>query len=402
MMQLRFVLLFFLISPFFLMTSHASVPSQKPDYQVVVNEIIRLGDDLVNQYQPKEGVTTMDGFSRLYFDYYEGKGMEGAVASISPAVNSTTESLFTQMIGSASQGVDQKVLTAHFAELKARLNSDLELLKRNEASNMTEAFVQSFSILLREGFEALIIVSALLTYLRRSQNENKIPIIHYGVGFALFASVITAFLFATFFKNLGANREAIEGSTMLFASLVMFYVSYWLISKRESIKWQQFIKNKMNHALEKSNMFALGLVSFLAVYREGAETILFYQALLINSKEQTLGIVIGFIAALLALFLIYKGIQKASLKIPYRLFFTVTAVFLYYMAFSFIGGGILELQEAGLLDITPIQGFPQIEWLGIFPAWQNIGAQLLFLIPTLSVLIIFYLRQWITNTKNTI
>src|SRR3990167_3933458 len=393
MMQLRFVLLFFLISPFFLMTSHASVPSQKPDYQVVVNEIIRLGDDLVNQYQPKEGVTTMDGFSRLYFDYYEVKGMEGAVASISPAVNSTTESLFTQMIGSASQGVDQKVLTAHFAELKARLNSDLELLKRNEASNMTEAFVQSFSMLLREGFEALIIVSALLTYLRRSQNENKIPIIHYGVGFALFASVITAFLFATFFKNLGANREAIEGGTMLFASAVMFYVSYWLISKRESIMWQKFIKNKMNHALEKSNMFALGLAAFLAVYREGAETILFYQALLINSKGQLPGIMIGFAAAFFSLLLIYWAIQKASFKIPYRLFFTVTALFLYYMAFSFIGGGILELQETGWVDITPIQHFPQITWLGIFPAWQNVGAQLVFLVPTVAFLLIGYIRQ---------
>src|SRR3990167_578458 len=348
MMLKRLYHVFFLIT-FIVFFPVVTQAENTVDYQTVVAQISGLGDDLINQYQPQDGLATMDGFSKLYFDHYEGSGMKTAVAAISPAVNSKTEALFTQIIGSASQGAAASLLKADWAALNIRLHADLALLQTNRATNFFQAFVQSFSMLLREGFEALIIVSALLTYLRRSQNENKISIIYYGVGFALFASVITAFLFATFFKNLGANREAIEGSTMLFASLVMFYVSYWLISKRESIKWQQFIKNKMNHALEKSNMFALGLVSFLAVYREGAETILFYPALLINSQAQTLGIVIGFIAALLALFLIYKGIQKASLKIPYRLFFTVTAVFLYYMAFSFIGGGILELQEVGLL-----------------------------------------------------
>src|SRR3990167_4171997 len=392
MMLKRLYHVFFLIT-FIVFFPVVTQAENTVDYQTVVAQISGLGDDLINQYQPQDGLATMDGFSKLYFDHYEGSGMEMAVAAISPAVNSKTEALFTQIIGSASQGAAASLLKADWAALKIRLHADLDLLQTNRATNFFQAFVQSFSILLREGFEALIIVTALLTYLRRSQNGNKSAVIYYGVGLALVASVVTAVLFATLFKNLGANRELIEGGTMLFAAAVMFYVSYWLISKRESVKWQRFIQNTMNQALANSNMFALGLAAFLAVYREGAETILFYQALLINSKGQLPGIMIGFAAAFFSLLLIYWAIQKASFKIPYRLFFTVTALFLYYMAFSFIGGGILELQETGWVDITPIQHFPQITWLGIFPAWQNVGAQLVFLVPTVAFLLIGYIRQ---------
>lgn len=374
-------------------TSAAPANHSTSDYVSVVKQINQTGNELVAQYSPENSLAAMDGFSKLYFDQYEGSGMELAVAAISNAVNVKTENLFAQIMGAASASNDAQVLKKHWMKLQLQLDADLELLNSHTANNFMSAFLQAFSILLREGFEALLIVTALLTYLRRSEHQNKVKVIHYGVGAALIASAVTAFLFVTLFKNLGSQREAMEGLTMLFASAVMFYVSYWLFAKRESAKWQSFIKSQVSQALSSSNVFALGLAAFLAVYREGAETILFYQALLIGNKGQMLGIASGFGAACVALLLLYKAMQSASFKIPYRLFFTLTAIFLYYMSFAFIGLGVLELQQAGWVDITPVNYVPQIVWLGIFPGWQNISAQLAFLIPTLGLLGVWMFKQ---------
>ncbi|OGT60955.1 MAG: hypothetical protein A3E85_03305 [Gammaproteobacteria bacterium RIFCSPHIGHO2_12_FULL_45_12] len=376
------------------LTVHAKDKADQPTrYQAVVENMQKLGDELVAQYQPKEGLSTMEGFTALYFDHYEGSGMELSVAALSPTINIKTEAFFTRLINASSNGIRPDQLQITWAALKSQLTTDLALLNSHASQHFSQVFIKSFTILFREGVEALIIVTALLAYLRRSEHAHKTNIIYYGVGLALLASVVTAVAFITLFKNLGANREAIEGITMLTASAVMFYVSFWLLSKRDALKWQGFIKNKMTQALTSSSMFALGLTAFLAVYREGAETILFYQALLIDSKDQLIGVVAGFGAACLALTVIYGAMQRASVKIPYRLFFTLTALLLYVMSFSFVGGAILDLQEAGWINITPIPHFPQIEWLGLFPAWQNVGAQLLFVVPSVVILGVWYIRQ---------
>ncbi len=363
------------------------------DFAETVKQIQTAGDALIKSYQPETSFDTMDGFSNLYFDYYEGSGMEVAVAALSPQSNLKTESFFTKIIGSANQSQPKSELKKHWKELKSELETDLTLLKNASEKNFTETILQSFTILLREGFEALLIVTALLTYLRRAGHEDKSRVIHGGVIVAFIASAITAFLFATLFKNAGSHREAMEGIVMLFAACVMFYVSYWLFAKRESEKWQQFIKQKMSNALSKGSLFALGLTAFLAVFREGAETILFYQALFVGNKTQSGAIILGFILATVALIAIYRVMKNASKKIPYRLFFTVTALFLYYMAFYFIGGGILELQTAGWIHASPIPGFPQISWLGIFPNWQNVGVQAIFLILSVGAYTIWKIRE---------
>lgn len=385
---------FLFLLPFAAFALDNPVPMQHPyDYGQELKRIQSLGKQLVANYSPAQSFTTIDGFGKLYFNEYEGSGMETAVAAVSPTINTKTESLFAALIGSASSNANKATIEKNWLALSMRLNADVDLLNSNQAETFTQAFLQALGILLREGFEALIIVTALLAYLKRANQQDKAKAIYYGISGALLASILTAILFVTLFKNLGANREVVEGFTMLFASAVLFYVSYWLLSKRESQKWQSYIKEKISHALTTRNMFALGLAAFLAVYREGAETILFYQALFIHSKGETTGIIAGIIAASFSLILIYVALQKASSKIPYRLFFSVTACFLYYMAFSFIGNGILELQEAGLVDISPINHMPTIPALGLFPAWQNVTAQLIFLIPSLGFMIFWYIKK---------
>ncbi|NNM58977.1 MAG: FTR1 family iron permease [Legionellales bacterium] len=363
------------------------------DFNKVVQEIQQSGDNLLSQYNGKNGIDIMNGFSKLYFDHYEGDGMELAVMAIAPQINSQTESLFTQLIGQSAQNAPLADLQKTWSTLKIKLVDDTDLLQSNAADSFGEVLFQSFIILLREGFEAMLVITALLAYLRRSNNSDKNPVIYSGIGLALAASVITAYLFITLFHQAGANREAMEGITMLVASAVLFYVSYWLFSKRESDRWQAYIKGKMNKALSNGSAFALGLAAFLAVYREGAETILFYQALSADAHNFQLALWIGIAAAFAALFLLYWIMQKASLHIPYSLFFTVTAIFLFYMAFYFIGGSMLELQEAGWIAITPILWMPPLSWFGVYPTWESIGAQLFFLIPSMGMLIWVYSKK---------
>lgn len=377
----------------FYINCDAKETQQPPSYAAAVANIEQKGNELLLHYDAKNSLATMDGFSDLYFSVYEGSGMELAVTTVSPTSNTKTESLFAQLIGGASKGATLDDMHTWWTALKMRLNLDLNLVETHSADHFSSAFLQSLTILLREGFEALLIVTALLTYLRRSPTPEKSKVIYQGVFFALLASAATAVLFATILKNAGSHREAAEGITMLIASGVLFYVSYWLFAKRQTEKWQHYIKQKVTNAISNGSTFALGLAAFLAVYREGAETILFYQALLIGNKGQIPAIMLGFGVALIGLFMLYRAMQTVSFKIPFKLFFTLTAIFLYYMAFSFIGGGILELQEAGWVDISPINHFPQLTFLGIFPAWENVGAQLLFLIPTLIGLLIWYYKE---------
>ncbi len=156
-------------------------------------------------------------------------------------------------------------------------------------------FVQSFVILLREGFEAILLVGALMTFLAKMGAAHRKRDIHIGVGAAAAASLLTAFALETIFHLTSAKREALEGLTMALATVVLFYVSYWLLSKMEVAKWNHFVKSKVQDALTSGSGLALASAAFLAVYREGFETVLFYKALFVTggSPAATMPILAG-------------------------------------------------------------------------------------------------------------
>ena len=163
---------------------------------------------------------------------------------------------------------------------------------------------------------------------------------------------MTAVVLRTVLLAIPASRDIIEGLTMLVAVGVLFSVSYWLISRVEAAKWQQFIREKVNNALEHGGGRALAFVAFLAVYREGAETALFYQALFNEGAHVALPIALGIIVGFAALAVIFTLFYRFGVRIPLRPFFSVTSVLLYYMAFVFMGTGIRELQEGNAIPIT--------------------------------------------------
>ena len=241
------------------------------------------------------------------------------------------------------------------------------------------AFLQSLLIILREGFEAILVIGAVVAFLIKTGHRERLRSIWVGVLLALGASAATAVVLATVLRALPATREVIEGATMLIAVAVLFSVSYWLISKVEAAKWQKFIREKVDSALQHGGGTALSLVAFLAVYREGAETALFYQALLNEGTDVLWPIIAGVVVGGGALAVIFTLFWKYGIKIPLRPFFAVTSVLLYYMAFVFMGKGVRELQEGGVMPITVLPGWPHVDAMGIFPSVETLLAQLVLL-----------------------
>jgi high-affinity iron transporter len=237
------------------------------------------------------------------------------------------------------------------------------------------AFLQSLLIIVREGFEAILVVGAVVAFLIKMGHRERLKSIWIGVALGVAASAATAVILATVFAYLPASREIVGGVTMLIAVVVLFSVSYWLISKVEAVKWQKFIREKVTVALEHGGGKALALVAFLAVYREGAETALFYQALFNEGGHVALPLSLGIVAGLAILAFVFTLFYRYGVKIPMRPFFTVTSALLYYMAFVFMGKGIRELQEGNIIGITVVRGLPNIPSMGIFPSVETLVGQ---------------------------
>ena len=252
-------------------------------------------------------------------------------------------------------------------------------------------FFQSFVILVREGLEAILIVGALVAFLVRSGAPERRRDIGQGVLWALMASAAVAVGFATVFRAAAAHKEVLEAVTMLLAAGVLFVVSYWLVSKIEVQRWNAFVRARMSSALTSGRAWALAGVAFLAVFREGFETVLFYAALLATSDGHASAVVAvtaGFVTGAAVLGIVYVGIQRYGLRIPLRLFFGVTSALLYLMAFSFAGQGIAELQAVGWVGMTPLRWIPAVPALGIFPTMQTLLGQS-FLAAALAVALIW-------------
>jgi len=353
--------------------------AQDVDFDKINNKIQTLGNEAVTTYSNDNAMDVGDTFSDLYFDVFEGEGMEQEIALSDPALKTKLESQFNAVISHAMRSAPKVDVEKSWKVLSKSLQQTTDSHSPKDGS-FTGVLLQSFFILLREGFEAMLVIMALVTYLRRT-NPEKVRIIWYGVYLALIASFATAYLITSVYEVSGEAQEALEGVTMLLAAAVLFYVSYWLISKSESTKWQKYINTKIDSAVEKGSAYTLALAAFLAVYREGAETVLFYQALALGASGQSMALVSGFALASVSLIILFFIMRSATMRLPMGLFFSVTAILLYYLAFVFVGKGILELQLAHWVSSTPIESMISIEFLGIFPTIEGIVSQLIFLLP---------------------
>ncbi len=174
---------------------------------------------------------------------------------------------------------------------------------------------------------------------------------------------------------------------------MLFYVSYWLVSKVEAAAWQRFVREKIERAAASGRSLALASVAFLAVYREGFETVLFYKALYVSGGAGGAApITLGLATGAVVLVAVYVGIEKFGVRIPLRPFFAVTGVTLLFMAFVFAGTGVKELQEGALIPSTLVPGAPRSEFFGVYPTVQSLAVQGLIVASLVVAAVLWLLR----------
>lgn len=259
---------------------------------------------------------------------------------------------------------------------RARLSED--------ALSPWAAFLASFVILLREGLEAVLVVTALAAFLRRSGQAHALPYVHAGWLAALALGALTWFVATRFMEASGASREITEGVTALVAAAMRLYVGFWLHDKSHAQAWQRYLMGRAR-AIGSGAAWGLAFTAFLAVYREVFETVLFYQALWSQAPGRDAAILGGLGAALAALAAVTWAMLRLSLRLPLGLFFGASGILLAVLAVVLAGNGVAALQEAGVVPVTPVPFF-DVRWLGIHANAQSLAAQALLAAFTIAIL----------------
>ncbi len=347
------------------------------DWELAVTKIEEVLNRALTAYEKGDNATAKQLANDAYFDVFESSGLETAIRlGISSSRAFEVEYGFTEVNQLMRRGASATEVRSAVDDLMALVREDAQRVGGDTGSGGGSGFLASFLIIVREGFEAILIIGAIVAYLIKSGNQDKVRIIYQSALIAIAASIATAVAVRYVFDISGASQEFLEGATMLLAVVVLFSVSFWLLGKVQAQKWQQYIQNKVERSLTTGSTLALWSVAFLAVYREGAETVLFYQALLGGSAgSDVAGIWLGLAAGTLVLAGLFVAIRWGSLRIPIKPFFIGTGVFLYYMAFLLAGEGMRELQEAGSVGTSLISGVPSIGFLGIYPTWESLSVQ---------------------------
>jgi high-affinity iron transporter len=306
--------------------------------------------------------------------YLAYEGLEPALRAVRPSLVPEAEAAFAAYRLAAAGGADSAALGAGHARVDALLaQAAAALAEHPSASGL---FAESFLLLLREGLEAILILGAIVAVVVKSGAEARKREVRWGAGLAVVASLVTAALIRWLLRVAPAQQEALEGAVMLLAAAVLFYVSYWMVSKLDKDAWQRFVRQRIEGALARGGALALAAAAFLAVYREGFETVLFYQALYgtggaAGAAPITAGLVLGG-AALVGL---YVAIERFGVRVPLRPFFAVTGALLYFMAFVFAGRGVTDLQEGSWIGATPVARVPANDFLGIHPTLESLMVQ---------------------------
>lgn len=339
-----------------------------------------LVDDAVAQYADGDAETAYTTARNAYLDHFEYVEIPLRVRDegLTLALEEDFAALRNQIEGGA--GLDTVRETG--AEVLAGLDDVERALSEPGIAAPAIAAVYSFTILFREGVEAVLIVAAVLAYLEASRNiAYRRPVI-LGVGAAIVASIATYFLISIVLQLAPAQRELLEAFTALAAVAVLFYVSFWLLSRVDHRRWMEFVKSRVWAAAATGSTFALFGVGFTAVYREGVETALFYQALFGFSRGLELWVFVGVLVAAAGLAAVAYAVFRAGRRIPVRLFLGVAVIVLIVLSVAFAGNTVRAFQQAAVLPVTFLESMPRLpiflaDLTGWHPTLESIIAQLI-------------------------
>lgn len=375
------------------------------DMEVVLRDALKIYE----AGGPDAGKKGYDKINEAYFRYYEKLGFEKIVmTTISGKRGSTVENQFYLARKSMRQNEDIDVVKDEVEVLIRYLHEDAKTLDgmRGKTGSGWGVFFSVLGLTLREGLEAILIVAALIAYLVKTNNLKYVKGVYIGAILGIVASVILAIIFNMIAKQFGedssgASREIFEGCGMFLAVIVLFYVSNWMLSKSEVEVWNHYIQSKVESSITKGSAMALVFSSFLAVAREGAELIIFFQGMRDNISNNPAYMWGGLACAIVVLAIVYVLITKMSVKLPLKPFFTATSILMFVLCVSFIGKGVSELQEADLIGRTIIpwmNGFT-IEILGIYDRVETLLPQVILIVITIVTVIVQIKRNKIKRAE---
>ena len=302
--------------------------------------------------------------------------------TIEGSVSTTNPSLYTK-VESESPVIMVKGKDSEYQEKLSSLIAELSQIDTSASYNAFDAML----ILLREGVEALLIVMALVTTLKAAKMKKGLKWVYSGAFAGIVASLLIAYILQIAFPAVtsGTNREIIEGAVGIFAVIMMILIGIWLHSKSSVKKWNAFMESQMQTVTKTGSFLSMFGLSFLAVFREGAETILFYVGIL--PRISSFDFVLGISLALLVLVVIAFVMNKASqFFLPHKIFFILTWM-IYALAFKMTGVSIHALQLTNMIPNHQISGIPSIDILGIYPSWEGLAGQTLFILVVFLITI---------------
>ena len=351
--------------------------------------------------------------NNAYYQYYEKLGFEKNVMNvISGDRVSQVEYQFKMTRKAMRDGGSQKQIKKLVDDLKSWLVEDAATLDGGAAGNtnglttlITSSAGQAFLILIREGLEALLVVAAVIAYLIKSGNKRFAKWIYLGVLAGLAGSGLIAVLFTFLFGGSGPIQEISEGVCALIAMLMLLWTSNWMLNKSSVEAWNRYIRTKTETAVTSAQrkadagesvgfgmIVSLAMLSFLAVFREGAETVIFYESIYSMSQDAH-GMWIGGIAAAVVLLVIFLILRFTSVKIPIGPFFLVTSILMAVLVVIFAGGGIHALIEGDLIDGHYLSSVPTNDWIGLYPYVECLAAQAIAAIAVIVLFAVGFVRK---------
>ena len=361
------------------------------DQAVVISD---LADHAVELYAAGNADEAYDFAKATYWGYYEVSGFErNTMNYISGSRVSEVELAFTTLRKAVKKDAGVEEAQAAADALRQLLVTDGQVLSPegptftaagNEAAvsetgetaatgtsigTSVAVFLGSFAIILREGLEAILIVGAIIAYLIKSGKKHQVLPVYIGSALGVVFSFVMAGVLNWLLSKSAEyhmSQEVIEGIAALTAVVVLFWVSNWMVSKSESAAWTQYIEGQVASSSDRGGVFALGFTAWLAVFREGAEVILFYQPMLAEDRPDMVWL--GFGVGVAVLVVVFLVIRFLSVKLPLKPFFMGTSILMALMSISFLGAGIKELIEGAVFEEIEFMDF---SWVSNSPAWLN-------------------------------
>lgn len=360
----------------------------------VAQSIVDTTNEALRLYEDGKHDAAFTEASRAYLEHYEADGLEKATLSyLSSGRVAEVEAEFRQIRMDIRDGVPVADVRVHVEALNQMVTEDaakLDALGSSESVGWS-GFVASFLILLREGAEALLVVAAVITYVVKSGRRDQLRGVYLGIAAAIVVSVALAIVFnsLTSSATVGLTQELIEGIAGALATVMLIYISSWILSKSEGDAWHRYITDTVDKKSGAGGRWALFAVVFLAVAREGFETILFYIPVFGAAQTTTDHLLIwaGLAAAVVVLALLFVAVRFFGVKLPLRPFFRWTSVLLAILAITIAGGAVKEFQDAMLVNATPVAGVPQVTWLGLYPTVETLVAQGIVTVVVLALMV---------------